>query len=325
MLDLLIDAVSNPRLLAMAFSAIAAIATVLTLAMPLFATDSLSKRMKSVALERDQLRQRERERLARGDKVALRRSPKQYMQSIVDQFNLNKWVGQETARAMLVQAGYRGQAPYVTYLFFRMLMPAVLLVFTVFYVFIVLNLDQPPMVKVGICLAATYLGMHVPSLFLKNRIQHRQLSIKRAFPDALDLLLICVESGMSIEAAFRRVSEEIGSQSIALCEELTLTTAELSYLPDRRQAYENLAKRTDLDGVKAVCLALQQAERYGTPMAQTLRVMSQENRDMRMSEAEKKAAALPPKLTVPMIVFFLPVLFVVILGPAAIKAIAAFS
>jgi tight adherence protein C len=319
MLDILIDAVSSPRLLAMVFAAVAAIATVITLAMPLLVTDSLSQRMKSVALEREQLRQRERERLARGEKIALRRSPKQYMQSIVDQFNLNKWVGQETARAMLVQAGYRGQAPYVTYLFFRMLMPTVMLIFTALYVFVILKLDQPPMIKVGICLAATYLGMHVPSLFLKNRIQHRQLSIRRAFPDALDLLLICVESGMSVEAGFKRVAAEIGTQSIPLAEELTLTTAELSYLQDRRQAYQNLATRTNLDGVKSVCMALQQAERYGTPMATTLRVMSQENRDMRMAEAEKKAAGLPPKLTVPMIVFFLPVLFVVILGPAAIR------
>src|SRR5580704_2116818 len=143
MLDLLIDAVSNPRLLAMAFSAIAAIATVLTLAMPLFATDSLSKRMKSVALERDQLRQRERERLARGDKVALRRSPKQYMQSIVDQFNLNKWLGQETARALLVQAGFRGHAPYITYLFFRMVTPAAMLLFSLVYIFVILDLDYP--------------------------------------------------------------------------------------------------------------------------------------------------------------------------------------
>jgi tight adherence protein C len=136
------------------------------------------------------------------------------------------------------------------------------------------------------------------------------------------LLLICVESGMSIEAAFKKVSEQIGSQSVALAEELTLTTAELSYLPDRRQAYDNLAKRTDLEGVKSVCMALQQSERYGTPMASALRVMAQENRDMRMAEAEKKAAALPPKLTVPMILFFLPVLFVVILGPAVIKVMA---
>jgi tight adherence protein C len=148
------------------------------------------------------------------------------------------------------------------------------------------------------------------------------MSIKRAFPDTLDLLLICVESGMSIEAAFRKVSNEVGTQSVALAEELTLTTAELSYLPDRRQAYENLAKRTDLDGVKSVCMALQQSERYGTPLATMLRVMAQENRDMRMSEAEKKAAGLPPKLTVPMILFFLPVLFVVILGPAVIKVMA---
>jgi tight adherence protein C len=307
----------------MVFSAVAASATVLTLAMPLLATDTLSKRMKAVALEREQMRQRERERYSRGsEKIALRRSPKQYMQSIVDQFNLNKWVGQETARAMLVQAGYRGQAPYVTYLFFRMLMPAVMLVFSAFYVFIILDLDQPPMVKVALCLGATYLGMQVPSLFLKNRIQHRQLSIKRAFPDALDLLLICVESGMSIEAGFKRVAAEIGTQSIPLAEELTLTTAELSYLQDRRQAYQNLATRTNLEGVKSVCMALQQAERYGTPMGTTLRVMAQENRDMRMSEAEKKAAGLPPKLTVPMILFFLPVLFVVILGPAAIRVMA---
>ena len=136
---------------------------------------------------------------------------------------------------------------------------------------------------------------------------------------ALDLLLICVESGMSIEQAFRKVSVEVGSQSIPLAEELTLTTAELSYLQDRKTAYDNLAKRTDIDGVKSVCMALQQSERYGTPMAQTLRVMSQENRDLRMTEAEKKAAALPPKLTVPMILFFLPVLFIVILGPAGIR------
>jgi len=309
----------------MVFAAVGAIATVLTLAMPLIATDALGKRMKSVALEREKMRARERERMARTEKVALRTSPKAYMQTVVEQFNLSKWVGQEAAREKLMQAGYRGQGPYVAFLFFRMIVPLVMLAGSLVYVFLIINLDQPASIKIGVCLVATWLGMQLPFLFLKNKIQHRKLSIMRAFPDALDLLLICVESGMSIEAAFKRVSEEIGSASIALCEELTLTTAELSYLPDRRQAYENLAKRTDLDGVKAVCLALQQAERYGTPMAHTLRVMSQENRDMRMSEAEKKAAALPPKLTVPMIVFFLPVLFVVILGPAAIKAMAAFG
>ena len=140
-------------------------------------------------------------------------------------------------------------------------------------------------------------------------------------PDALDMLLICVQAGMSVEAAFGKVSREIGTQSLELAEELSLTTAELSYLQDRRQAYENLGRRTGLPGIKAVATALIQAERYGTPVGQALRVMAKENRDMRMADAEKKAAALPPALTVPMIVFFLPVLFVVILGPAALKVI----
>jgi tight adherence protein C len=313
----------DPHFLAMVFAAIAAGATVLTLAMPFLATDTLSKRMKAVALEREKIRQRERERMAAGaSKVSLRQSPRAFMKTIVENFNLSKWVGQETARTMLVQAGYRGQAPYVTFLFFRMVMPVAMLFVSLFYVFVVIKLHQPPLIKIGLSIGAAYFGILSPNIFLRNRIQRRQLSVKRAFPDALDLLLICVESGMSIEAAFRKVSEEIGVQSIALAEELTLTTAELSYLPDRRQAYENLAQRVGLDGVKAVSLALQQAERYGTPLATTLRVLAQENRDMRMSEAEKKAAGLPPKLTVPMILFFLPVLFIVILGPAAIKVMA---
>jgi len=322
MLDLIENAI-NTQTLTMVFAALAAAATVLTLAMPLVFADPLGKRMKAVALEREKIRQRERERMAaEQQKVSLRQSPKQYMQAIVDRFDLRRWVGQEEARVKLVQAGYRGQAPYVTYLFFRMVTPVVAFVFAIFYVFVVLDLQQTAMIKLGIGIAAAYLGMHLPLMLLKNKIQRRQLSIKRAFPDTLDLLLICVESGMSIEAALRKVSDEIGTQSVPLAEELTLTMAELSFLQDRRQAYENLGKRTDLEGVRSVCMALQQAERYGTPLASMLRVMAQENRDMRMSEAEKKAAGLPPKLTVPMILFFLPVLFVVILGPAAIKVMA---
>jgi tight adherence protein C len=322
MLPVLLDKLQQPTFLVMILAAVAATATVLTLAMPLLADDSLAKRMSAVAIEREKIRQRERERMVRGDRVQLRQSPRQYMKAVVEGFNLTEWLGQEAARKKLIQAGYRGQSPYVAFIFFRLVTPIMTLVGSIIYVFGLTHFDLSPMFKFGICLGAAYLGMQLPYLFLKNKISHRQLSIKRAFPDALDLLLICVESGMSVEAAFRRVSMEIGTQSVALAEELTLTTAELSYLPDRRQAYDNLAMRTDLDGVKAVCMALQQAERYGTPLAQTLRVMSQENRDMRMSEAEKRAAALPPKLTVPMIVFFLPVLFVVILGPAVMKVMA---
>jgi len=321
MFELLISKMHDARFVATLLTAIAVTATIITVAMPLLSGDALNKRMNAVAIEREKIRQREREKLARTEKVSLRTSPKQYMQTVVERFNLSKWVGQEEAREKLIQAGYRGQGPYVAFLFFRMVVPIAMLLVTAFYTFVVLKLDQPLPIKIGICLAAAYVGMQVPAFFLKNKIQKRNQSINRAFPDALDLLLICVESGMSAEAAFRKVSEEIGTQSIALAEELMLLTAELSYLPDRRQAYENLARRVDLDTVRSVCLALQQAERYGTPMATALRVLSQENRDMRMSEAEKKAAGLPPKLTVPMILFFLPVLFIVILGPAAIKVI----
>ena len=322
MMEILANAI-NVKTLTMLFAAVAAAATVLTLAMPLVFVDQLDKRMRAVAIEREKIRQRERERMAQeNQKVKLRQSPQQYVQTIVDRFNLSKWVGQEEARLKLVQAGYRGQAPYITYLFVRMVTPVACFLFALVYLFFILKFDQPNMIKLGICIGAAYVGMQLPLVLLKNKIQRRQLSIKRAFPDTLDLLLICVESGMSIEAAFRKVSDEVGTQSVALAEELTLTTAELSYLPDRRQAYENLAKRTNLDGVKSVCMALQQSERYGTPLGTMLRVMAQENRDMRMSEAEKKAAGLPPKLTVPMILFFLPVLFVVILGPAVIKVMA---
>src|SRR5437879_4108741 len=205
------------------------------------------------------MRQLERERLARGEKISLRRSPKQYIQTIVDQFNLNKWVGQEEARALLVQAGYRGQAPYITFLFFRLVMPALMMVVSLFYVFVVLEIDQPWQIRLGMCIAATYLGMLLPGLFIKNQISKRQLSIRRAFPDALDLLLICVESGMSIEAGFKRVSQEIGSQSIPLAEELALTTAELSYFQRRMVAYEKPARRTAREGVRYVCFELQQS------------------------------------------------------------------
>jgi tight adherence protein C len=319
MIEFLFAIFEDKRLLAMICAAIAAGATVITLAMPLLAGNELEKRMAAVAAEREKIRQRERERLSRGDKTTRRASPKQYMQTVVEKFNLSNLLGEETMRSLLVQAGYRGEGPYVVFLFFRMVAPLVMLVVTAFYVFVLLKLDYPWTVNVGICIAATYLGIYLPNLFVRNKISRRQVSINRAFPDALDLMLICVESGMSLETTFQRVSQEIGTQSIELAEELTLATAELSYLSDRRLTFENLAKRVPLDGMKSLCLALQQSEKFGTPVAQTLRVISQENRDQRMTAAEKKAAALPPQLTVPMILFFLPVLFVVILGPAIIK------
>jgi tight adherence protein C len=319
MIDFLITKMHDPRFMTMLMAAIAAAATAYTLVMPLFAGEGLAKRMKAVASERERIRQRERDRLAKSEKVSLRQTPKQLVSKVVEDFNLTKWLAQEAARDKLTMAGYRGQAPYITFLFARAVAPIVLFIGTVIYVFVISNMDKSLPIKLGICVVAAYLGLQAPMLFLKNAIDKRQLSIKRAFPDALDLLLICIESGMSVEVAFRKVSVEIVTQSVALSEEFALTTAELSYLQDRKVAYENLAKRTGLDGVKSVCLALMQSERYGTPLGQSLRVMAQENRDMRLNEAEKKAAALPPKLTVPMILFFLPCLFIVILGPTYIK------
>jgi tight adherence protein C len=319
MFDFLRDKIHDVRFITMLLAAIAASMTAYTLIMPLFAGENLNKRMKAVANERERIRQRERERLNKSEKVTLRQTPKQIVSKVVEDFNLTKWLAQESALEKLVMAGYRGHAPYVTFLFARAVTPIVLFLGAALYIFVLSHMEKSLTIKIGICVGAAYLGLQAPMLFLKNAISKRQLSIKRAFPDALDLLLICIESGMSIETAFRKVSTEIVGQSVALSEEFTLTTAELSYLQDRKVAYENLGRRTGVEGVKSVCLALQQSERYGTPLGQSLRVMAQENRDMRMNEAEKKAAALPPKLTVPMILFFLPVLFVVILGPTGIK------
>ncbi|QCI64943.1 type II secretion system F family protein [Phreatobacter stygius] len=319
MLGLLIEKLHDRDFMIQLLIAIAVGATVLTFTMPLLAGDNLGRRMKAVSVERSRIRERERARLASGERINVRPTPKAWMLSIVETLKLTKHLAQDEARDKLMQAGHRGQGPYVAFLLFRLVVPVITFMVALFYLFVINDLQQPAIVRLLLALFAAYIGLQLPMLFLKNQIARRQTSIRRAFPDALDLMLICVESGMSIEVAFRRVSGEIGTQSVPLAEELTLTTAELSYLQDRRLAYENLAKRTDLDGVRAVCMALIQSERYGTPLANTLRVMAQENRDMRMSEAEKKAAGLPPKLTVPMILFFLPCLFIVIMGPAAIR------
>src|ERR1700732_461017 len=261
MIGFLIDKLHDPRFMTMLLAAIAAAATAYTLIMPLFAGEGLEKRMKAVANERERIRQRERDRLAKTEKVSLRQTPKQLVSKVVEDFNLGKWLAQEAAREKLTMAGYRGQAPYVTFLFFRLVTPVVMFLAAILYVFVISHLQKSLPIKIGICLGMAYLGLQAPMLFLKNVISKRQLQIKRAFPDALDLLLICIESGMSIEAAFRKVSGEIVTQSVALSEEFTLTTAELSYLQDRKVAYENAAKRTGLEGVQSVCLALQQSER----------------------------------------------------------------
>jgi len=320
MVELFFSSITDPAVLIPILAAFSVFATILTVAQPFFSGDRLGARIKAVALEREQIRARERARLAtEQNRASLRVEPKAYMRKIVEKFNLRKALADEGTVNKLRTAGLRGQAPLVAFLFARVTLPLVCFLAALAYFFVLSDLQQPAILKVLFALAFSYVGLYAPNLYVNNRVQKRQKSIRRAWPDALDLMLICVEAGMSAEAAFRKVSEEIGAQSIELAEELTLTTAELSYLQERRQAYENLSLRTGLESVKSVMTSLIQAERYGTPLGTALRVLSQENRDQRMIEAEKKAAGLPPKLTVPMILFFLPVLFAVIIGPAAIQ------
>ena len=319
----MIDKLTDPSFIASVLTAIAVSATVITLGLPLLERNEMRDKMNAVALERDRIRARERERLNQqqkaGPKPTLRTSPGARAKQIVDKFNLQKWLSSETASEKLLRAGLRGPKAETTFLVARLFAPIGLILFAIFYLLINKGFGLPVGGQIGAVIAAAYLGIKAPEIYLSNLTSKRQASMRRAFPDALDLLLICVESGMSIEHAFRKVSTEIGTASVPMAEELALTTAELSYLPERRQAYENLAKRTGLDNVKSVTTVLIQAERYGTPLGQALRVLAQESRDQRMTAAEKKAAALPPKLTVPMIVFFMPALFIVILTPALIQ------
>jgi tight adherence protein C len=297
---------------------IAAFATVLTLAAPYFQSDKLRSRMKSVSTERERLKAMSRATLQQGE-GRLRDKPQAgLIPQLVESLNLRKLFEAEASREKLRQAGFRGERHLVTFLAVRAIVPVVIAIVVFIYSSTVFADRIPSSMRMVATLFGLVGGYYLPNMFLKNIAQRRQDSIKKAWSDALDLLLICVESGMSIEAALQRVSREIGSQSVPLAEELTLTTAELSFLNDRRKAFENLGKRTGLPTVKSVVTSLIQSERYGTPLGTALRVLAQENRDMRMGEAEKKAAALPPKLTVPMVLFFLPVIFIVILGPSAI-------
>jgi tight adherence protein C len=317
MLDAIADKLFDPRFVGSALAAIAAAATAFTVVQPFLEPDKLGKRMKLVSDEREILRRREREKIA--SKGTLRTEPKAYMKDVVDRYNLRRWLGTDTAKRKLLMAGYRGQGAETAFLFFRLVAPIGAVIAAIFYLFILEAIDASLLMRIALTIIAAFLGIKAPELFLMNAAKKRQTEIRKAWPDALDLSLICVESGMAIENAFRKVSTEIAVSSVVLAEELAVMVAEMSFLPDRRVAYDNLVMRTGLDPVKAVATALSQAERYGTPVGQALRVLAQESRDARMIEAEKKAAALPPKLTVPMILFFLPVLFVVIITPAVIQ------
>jgi tight adherence protein C len=312
----LIGLLLQPETLLSIFIAVAVFGTVVSVTAPVFEGDKLQGRMKNVVEERERLKQQQRAALSGGD-TRLRdiAKPGLYNQ-VVQMFNLKKLFQADAAREALRQSGYRSETHLVTFLAARLIAPIVLSVLTFAYASTALVDSLTVTMRIGVTIGALVFGFYLPQIMLSNLKTRRQKSIKRAWSDSLDLLLICVEAGMALEPALQRVAKEIGVQSVPLAEELTLTIAELSYLQDRRKALDNLAKRTGLDTVKAVVTSLIQSERYGTPLGTALRVLAQENRDSRMAEAEKKAAALPPKLTVPMILFFLPVIFVIVLGPS---------
>lgn len=320
----MIETLTDPKFLMAVFAAISAGAVVFTFGASFFDRRDIKTRVKRVSLEREKLRTQEMTRLRGADadgKGSIRsgNQAKGYVTKVVDRFSLQKAFVDENTALLLTQAGYRGQGHLTTYVFMRFVTPILLLCASFFYLGVLVTGDRPLFLSFLYSLAIGLAGSYLPLLLLKNAISKRQASIRRSWPDSLDLMLLCVEAGMSIENTFKRVAVEIAAQSVILSEELTLTTAELSFLEDRTRAYENLGKRTGLDNVRSVMTSLIQSERYGTSVAQSLRVMSEEGRDQRMMEAEKKAAALPPKLTVPLIVFFLPVLFIVIMAPAIIK------
>lgn len=315
--------VQDPLILAPYVVAIS-ISTVLIAALwPLFERRKTKLRLQHVfnaeRRMRDQASSSRRDR--RTDSVARLRhaKPKKIYMRIVEALKLHKLLKDPKMRALMYQAGYRGSAEAIKFAALRVVFALSLAVLTAVYLPLVLALDLPFVALLLAVAVAAAAGWQAPTIYLQNRLAKRQLDVRRNWPDAMDLMLICVESGMSIEAAFRKVAEEMAAQSPVLSEELSLTTSELNYLQDRQQAYRRFAARVEVEEVKSIVTSLIQSEKYGTPVGQALRVLSREARALRMQAAEKKAAALPPKLTVPMIVFFLPVLFAVIMTPAIIQ------
>ena len=320
MWDLVESKITDPHALAILLAAAGFVATIVAAATPWLQTDALSRRIRAVSTERERIRARERERLRSAQtRPALRVKPEGILKQLVETLNLSSWLSTETAKKQLAMAGYRGAGAEYAFLAFRLIAPIAFFLLAAVYSIFIASWDRPFIVKIGVAIAAAYAGIKAPELFLRNTIAKRGKELDRAYPNTLDLLLICVESGMSVELAVRKVSQEIGVESIAMAEEMALLAAELSFLEERRAAFDNFGARTGLESIRSLITVLSQSERYGTPLGAALRVLAQESRDQRMTAAEKKAAALPPTLTVPMILFFLPGLFAAILTPAAIQ------
>ena len=314
----------DPANLIAAFAALIAFAAIVTVAAPMLQRNGLDVRLKSVASRREELRRKSREALANqgaNKEVLLRQRDESLYKKVGERLQLSRRLADPKVIDKMAEAGFRGPRPISAYYFFRFALPFLFAAGVAFYL-VVTKYDLPPMAKLTFIVTGFVAGFYAPNIYVSNIAKKRRGNIVGAFPDALDLLLICVEAGMSIEAALQKVSQEIGAASIELAEEMSLLVAELSYLPERRMAYEGLSRRVNSPGIKSVATAMIQAERYGTPLGSALRIMAKENRDLRLAAAEKKAASLPAKLTVPMILFLLPVLFVIIMAPAVMRTMA---
>ncbi len=226
----------------------------------------------------------------------------------------------EKARDKMLQAGIRNPKAHLKFMVSRVVLPIIFVGLCLLY-FSILPEDKQytPVMQMGILFGVALFGFKLPDILIKNKIIKRQEEININFPDALDMMLICVQGGIGLEQTVQRVAEEVAETSDILAEELGILCAEMAMLNDRRQALQDFARRVGSGAGKTFATSLIQAEQYGTSVSQAMRVMSDELREIRMAEAERKAASLPPKLTVPMILFFLPVLFIIILGPAGIE------
>lgn len=298
-------------------AAFAAFATVIALAMPREQAPQLAIRLKKVAQERKHLRETHLAELSTQPKSRVRIETHSFVKFVGRTLKIGNLLRSNELIVQLRMAGLRGPTPLAIFLFMRAALPIGLFTIT-----LAIGMIQPQSSSSRaflMALTASAIGFGLPRFILNQLITRRQRAILRAFPDALDLLLICVQSGMSVEAALSKVTKDITSQSIELAEELALTMAELAFLPSRTQAYHNLGERTGLPSVKLIAAALAQAERHGTSIGEALSAAASECRETRINNAEHKAAALPAKLTVPLVVFFLPILLVTILGPAAIR------
>lgn len=281
--------------------------------------DPLEGRLKGLNARREELRAGLLQGRRSSQKGKQREASVGAMRKIVEKMNLLRTNEAKKAQEKLSQAGYRSRDALTIYFFAKLCMPFVFGVIGLILVFGFDVVKGDNLIKSAVALVAVVIGAYSPDIMVKNTISKRQKLMEKALPDALDLLVICAEAGQSLDGALNRVASEVGNTCPVLAEELSLTAIELGLLPERRQALENLNKRTALPAIKAVVNTLLQTEKYGTPIAQSLRVLSTEFRNERMMRAEEKAARLPAIMTVPLILFILPPLFIVLLGPAIIK------